>query len=159
MRSISRKLGRALWLLVPVGLLFLWPATAHATGADTISYTQTFHDVTDVVEFTDPCTGIISTVTITYDGVNHVVIRQSKGTLDSTFNITGDFVQVFEDGSTITGHFTDTATVGGDVQDVFGTTLNIIGTTDDGEMVTEHFILRQVIFDDHVLVYFEKGCD
>lgn len=52
--------------------------------------------MTDVIEFTDPCTGIISTATITYNGVNEVVIRQSKGSLDSTFNITGDFVQVFE---------------------------------------------------------------
>jgi hypothetical protein len=82
-----------------------------------------------------------------------------KETFDSTFNITGDLVEVFEDGSTITGHFSTTGTIGGDVQDVSGTTLNVIGYTEDGEMVTQHFILRQVIFEDHVLVYFEKGCD
>jgi hypothetical protein len=89
-------------------VLVLTLALASPAAARATSYTQTVHDVTDVlVGMTIPCTGAPATITITYNGVFHINSLPG-GEFWTTFTQTGTFTAVPLDSTqpTLTGRFT-----------------------------------------------------
>jgi hypothetical protein len=78
------------------------PAVARAT-----SFTQTFHNATEVIADVIPCTDEPATITVTYNGVFHIN-SLPDGEFWTTFTETGTFVAVPVDPTqpTLTGRFT-----------------------------------------------------
>jgi hypothetical protein len=100
---------------VVVGAVLLMMAgSAQASGAGAVTMTQTFHNATQTFVPPDPaavnpCTGVLGTLTITYNGVAHSTFLTSgvgAGTGWATFTATGTFTFVGVDGVTFTGRFT-----------------------------------------------------
>jgi hypothetical protein len=86
------------------------PAASPA-GAGAQSFTQTFKNVTEVSTDSNPCTGDLGTLTLTYNGVFHVTELTSgigAGTFWATGTLTGTFSFVPFDNSkpSYTGRFT-----------------------------------------------------
>jgi len=94
-------------LLVVISALLLTLALASPAVAQATSYTQTFHDVTEVMVDVIPCTGAPATITITYNGVAHINSLPG-GEFWATFTATGTFTAVPFDPTqpTLTGRFT-----------------------------------------------------
>jgi hypothetical protein len=93
---------------VSLAVLVLTLALASPAAARATSYTQTVHDVTEVlVGMTIPCTGEPATITITYNGVFHINSLPG-GEYWTTFTQTGTFTAVPLDSTqpTLTGRFT-----------------------------------------------------
>jgi hypothetical protein len=95
-----------------VAALVLGASTsANANGAGTITYTQTFKDVTERFPFGNPCTGAPGNVAITFNAVMHVTIQTSgagAGDVRMIGNEEGDGVLTPADSAlpTYSGHFT-----------------------------------------------------
>ena len=91
-------------LLVVISALLLTLALASPAVARATSYTQTFHDVTEVMVDVIPCTGALATITITYNGVAHINSLPG-GEFWATFTATGTFTAVPADPTqpTLTG--------------------------------------------------------
>lgn len=136
-------LRRALTFVVVVGVLLFPASSALAEGA--VTFTETFHNVTESFPDVNPCTGDPGTVTITYNGVLHFT-QLPNGTSHFTVTQTGDVVFVPDDPSlpTYTGHFTTWAGFNSNNKNEAGTvtfTLQLTGS--DGSILkfhlTEHF--------------------
>jgi len=93
--------------VVAIVVLVLTLALASPAAARAISSTQTFHDATQVMVTTIPCTGAPATVTLTYNGVFHINSLPG-GEFWTTFTETGTVVAVPADPTqpTLTGRFT-----------------------------------------------------
>ena len=136
-------LRRALTFVVVVGVLLFPTSSAFAQGA--ITFTETFHNVTESFPDVNSCTGDPGTVTITYNGVVHVT-QLPNGTSHFTVTRTGHFVFVPDDPSlpTGTGRFTIWAGFNSNKQNAAGTvTFTVHVTGSDGSKqtfhLTEHF--------------------
>ena len=136
-------LRRALAFLVVVGVLLFPVSSAFAEGA--ITFTETFHNVTETFSDVNACTGDPGTVTITYNGVVHVTLLPN-GTSHFTITQTGDVVFVPDDPSlpTYTGRFTIWSGFNSNNKNGAGTfTFTVHVTGSDGSTlkfhVTEHF--------------------
>ena len=97
-------------LLIAAAVLVAAPAGSSA-GAGAESFTQTFKNVTEVSTDSNPCTGDLGTLTLTYNGVFHVTELTSgigAGTFWATGTLTGTFSFVPFDSSkpSYTGRFT-----------------------------------------------------
>lgn len=140
-------------------LLVLAAGPAHADGADVT--TTPLVGVTATVPFVNPCTGDSGTVTVTFNGVFHQVIRPT-GTFMAVNNIAGEFTFVPDDPTlqTSTGQFASVAPVAGGANDVFGSVFNVEGRTSDGTKVSLHVVFHHT---DNALgvtvVDFTTGCD
>jgi hypothetical protein len=136
-------LRRALTTVVVVGVLLFPASSALAEGA--VTFTETWHNVTESFPDVNPCTGDPSTVTITYNGVGHVTLLPN-GTSHFTITQTGDVVFVPDDPSlpTYTGHFTIWGGFNSNNKNAAGTfTFTVHLTGSDGSTlkfhITEHF--------------------
>jgi hypothetical protein len=136
-------LRRAFTFVVVVGVLLFPASSALAEGA--VTFTETWHNVTESFPDVNPCTGDPSTVTITYNGVGHVTLLPN-GTSHFTITQTGDVVFVPDDPSllTYTGHFTNWAGFNSNNKNEAGTvTFTVHLTGSDGSTLkfhlTEHF--------------------
>ena len=137
------KLRRALTIVVVVGVLLFPASSAFAEGA--VTFTETFHNVTESFPEVSSCTGDPGTVTITYNGVVHVTLLPN-GTSHFTATQTGDVVFVPDDPSlpTYTGHFAIWGGFNSNNKNTAGTvTFTVHLTGSDGSKqtfhVTEHF--------------------
>ena len=92
-------------LLVVISALLLTLALASPAVAQATSYTQTFHDVTEVMVDVIPCTGAPATITITYNGVAHINSLPG-GEFWATFTETGKVSLTDANGVSYSGHFT-----------------------------------------------------
>ncbi len=131
--------------LVVVGLLLV---TTTSVFAQTVTFTQHFHNATASMPVPNPCSGVPGTVTLTYNGVFHVTMDTSTGTGHFTATQTGDFVFVPDDSTqpTYTGHFTiwDGANV--NFTNFTATdTFNLRGIGSDGSVLAFHM-------DDHITI-------
>lgn len=136
-------LRRALAFLMVAGVLLFPVSSAFAEGA--VTFTETFHNVTESFSDVNPCTGDPGTVTITYNGVVHVTLLPN-GTSHFTITQTGDVVFVPDDPSlpTYTGRFTGWAGFNSNNKNGAGTfTFTVHLTGSDGSTlkfhITEHF--------------------
>ena len=143
--SISQvtTLRRALTIVVVVGVLLFPASSAFAEGA--VTFTETFHNVTESFPEVSSCTGDPGTVTITYNGVLHFT-QLPNGTSHFTVTQTGDVVFVPDDPSlpTYTGHFTIWGGFNSNNKNAAGTfTFTVHLTGSDGSKqtfhLTEHF--------------------
>jgi len=90
-------------------LTLIASAPAAADGADTMTFTQTFHDATQSFGVVNPCTGVPGTVDLTFNGVAHVTFLTSgvgAGTGWATFTATGSVTLTQTNGVVFTGNFT-----------------------------------------------------
>jgi hypothetical protein len=80
------------------------PAFADGNGATTTTYN--FHNTTQTFPSANPCSGVLGSLTVTFNGVVHQTINKAGDEWD-TGTMTGDFVFVPSDTSqpTYTGHF------------------------------------------------------
>ncbi len=126
---------------------------ASADGAGAVSMTQTFHNATQTIPSTNPCSGAPGMFAITYDGAFHTTFLTSgigAGTGWVTFTITGDFVFTPFDPSqpTFTGDFTlwDGASFN---LDNFAATgiLAVKGTGSDGSTLQFHDVMHITVLD------------
>jgi hypothetical protein len=98
-------------LVVSLAVLVLTLALASPAAARATSYTQTVHNVTEVLppgpQSVIPCTGAPATITVTYNGVFHINSLPG-GEFWMTFTQTGTFTAVPLDSTqpTLTGRFT-----------------------------------------------------
>ena len=131
--------------LVVVGLLLV---TTTSVFAQTVTFTQHFHNATQSFPTTNPCSGAAGTVTLTYNGVMHVTMDSSTGTGHFTATSTGDFMFVPVDLTqpTYTGHFTMWDGANGNFTNFEASdTFNLHGTGSDGSVLAFHM-------DDHITV-------
>ena len=133
---------------VVVGAVLLMMAgSAQASGAGAVSMTQTFHNATQTFVPPDPnainpCTGVLGTLTITYNGVAHSTFLTSgvgAGTGWATFTATGTFTFVGVDGVTFTGRFTTWDGQNFNLKNFAATSTFVVhGTGSDGSSLTFH---------------------
>ena len=143
--------------LAVVGLLLV---TTTSVFADTITFTQHFHDVTQTAPSANPCTGAPGTLTLTFNGVFHVTMDTTTGTGHETETMAGTFVFVPDDSTqpTLTGHF---AAWDGDNQNIQNfeatATLNFHGTGSDGSSLHGHFLFHISVSATGVTIQFAKA--
>jgi len=150
MRITGRNLLR-LMLVAFASALSLAPTTALADGATT--QTVVTANQTLSIVFTDPCTGVISPVTIVETEVFHITSRPVNG-IQVVINDEGTFQS-----ATSSGHFVAVNSFAGGSNIEFTTVLVVQAKASDGSPVT-------IRFDTHVTqnaagitaVSFEKGC-
>ena len=129
--------------LISLAVMALLLVTATSVYAKTITFTQTFHDVTQSFSAANPCTGAPGTVTTTFNGVFHVTMDPTTGTGHMTETMTGDFVFVPDDPTqpTVTGHFTGWDGENQNIQNFTATaTFNLHGTGSDGSRLQGHIL-------------------
>lgn len=127
-----------------IGALVILALPASAAGAGTVTMTQTFHNATQTLAVTNPCTGALGSVDLTYNGVVHLTFLTSgigAGTGWGTFTTTGDFAFTPTDPSqpSFTGHFTNWDGFSFNLQNFVSTGIFVIhGTGSDGSILTFH---------------------
>ena len=145
--------------LAVVGLLLV---TTTSVFAKAVSFTQTFHDVTQTSPSTNPCTGVPGTLTLTFNAVFHVTINTATGTGHFTETTTGSFVFVPDDPTqpTVTGHFASWNGENQNIQNFAATaTFNLHGTGSDGSRLQGHFLAHiSVSATDMTIVFFKTTC-
>ncbi len=126
------------------GAFLIVAGLAAASGAGTVTFTQTFHNATETRATSNPCSGAPGTLTMTFNGVFHITVITSgvgAGTGWGTFTATGSFVFVPADLALPT--FTGKSTVwdGGNFNiNNFASTSILVahGTGSDGSTLTFH---------------------
>jgi hypothetical protein len=147
-------MGKMLVRFVVVALaaaLSLAPRTGLANGA----YTQTDLTIrqTEVVAFTDPCTGSTSPVTIDSTSLFHITV-EPVNTLQVIINTEGTF-----ETPTASGHFVAVNTFAGGPNDVMTAVLVAEGTASDGSHVSIRFDVHMTQNGGGItVVSFQKGC-
>ncbi len=139
--------------LAALGAVFLMALPAQSSGAGAMSFTQTFHNVTQTITTgpmaVNPCTGVPGVLTLTFNGVAHVTFLTSgigAGTGWVTFTNTGDFTFVGQDGVTFTGHFTAWDGASFNLNNFAATgILEIHGTGSDGSSLTAHAVMHMTV--------------
>ena len=132
------------------------PAFAAGQGATT--FTQTFHNATDSFATPNPCTGVLGTVTITYNGVLHFTVNKA-GDFWATGTQTGSFVLVPDDPTqpTYTGHFTAWFGDSDNRQnEVEHSTFTVHGTGSDGSTLQFHDTMHLSMSASGAVVSFDK---
>lgn len=138
------------------------PASA-AAGAGAVSFTQNFHNATEVDSDVNPCTGASGTVTLTYNGVFHVTVLtsgQGAGTAWATGTLTGDFSFVPDDASqpSFTGHFTTWFGDNNNLRNGTETaTFSLHGTGSDGSSLRFHDVAHMSVSATGVTISFDKA--
>ncbi len=154
------KLGIAA-LIVALAALVAVPAASPA-GAGAVSFTQTFKNVTEVSTDSNPCTGDLGTLTLTYNGVFHVTELTSgigAGTFWATGTLTGTFSFVPFDSSkpSYTGRFTtwfgDNDNLRNDAETEI---LRVRGTGSDGSVLNFHVVAHLNVSASGITFSFEK---
>lgn len=169
--SLKRIVRRAtlglatLGLVALVALLFAGTPNAFAAGGSATTFTQTFHNATQVInpgppDFgANPCTGDPATITLTYNGVFHVTVLPS-GASWATGTMTGTAVLAPTDSSlpTYTGHFTSWFGDENNQQNgVEHSTLTIHATGSDGSTLTFHDTSHMSVSASGVTLSFDKA--
>lgn len=147
--------GMLIFLAV-VGLLLV---TTTSVSAKAVSFTQTFHKVTETFPSNNPCTGATGTLTITYNAVFHVTIDTTTGTGHMTETMAGSFVFVPDDATlpTLTGHFASWFGANQNIQNFAATaTFNLHGTGSDGSQFKGHFLFHISVSATGVTILFDK---
>jgi len=136
---------------------------ATSAGAGAESFTQTFKNVTEVSTDSNPCTGDLGTLTLTYNGVFHVTELTSgigAGTFWATGTLTGKFSFVPFDSSkpSYTGRFTtwfgDNDNLRSDAETE---TLHIRGIGSDGSILSFHAVAHMTVTAQGVTFSFDKA--
>lgn len=132
------------------------PALAHGGPPDT--FTDTQHQVTEMLPFAGPCGGGAGTVTITYNGVFHVT-QFEDGHSHVTGTQTGTFLfdPVDPASSNVTGSFTTWFGVNrnpGSYNDT--STFSVRGRAEDGVQVRFNVTTHITVVGSDVIVSFEK---
>lgn len=146
----------ALVFLAVVALLLV---TATSVNAKTVTFTQTFHHITQTFPASNPCTGVTGTVTLTFNSVVHVTMDTTTGTGHMTETMTGDFVFVPDDPTqpTFTGHFTSWDGENQNIQNFTATaTFNLHGTGSDGSRLQGHFLAHISVSATGITIRFDK---
>ena len=115
---------------------------APAAQADGADVTRTIeHDATQVLDFTNPCTGEEATATIEFHSV-FVLTARPNNTFSLTSVVNGTFELVPDDpsSSVSTGRFVSTDVIGGGVNDVETSVLTAHGRTADGAQFSLVFV-------------------
>jgi hypothetical protein len=144
--------------VVVVALLLVSSVTVSAAGAGAVSQTQTFHNATDSFPTANPCTGVPSTATLTYNGVMHYTVNKA-GDVWATGTQTGSFVLVPDDPTqpTYTGHFTSWFGVSDNQQNgVDHSTFTIHGTGSDGSTLSFHEVAHLSVSASGLTVSFDR---
>ncbi len=136
---------RAISSFAALGAVLLMAVPAQASGAGAVSITQTFHNATQVMlNSPNPCTGVLGTVTLTYNGVFHMTVLTSgvgAGTGWGTFTAAGDFTVAQVNGVNFTGHFMNWDGFNMNLQNFTATsTFSLHGTGSDGSTITFHSV-------------------
>lgn len=140
--------------LAAIGAVIVLAMPAQASGAGAVSFTQTFHNVTQKFFPPDPmasnpCTGVPGVLTVTFNGVAHVTTLTSgvgAGTGWGTFTNTGTFTFVGQDGVTFTGHFTVWDGENFNLRNQAATSIfEIHGTGSDGSSLTLHAVMHMTV--------------
>jgi hypothetical protein len=134
-----------------LGAVLLMAIPAQASGAGAVSVTQTFHNATVSMSSPNPCTGAAGTITLTYNGVNHVTFLTSgvgAGTGWGTFTATGDFAFTPTDPSqpSFTGKFTAWDGFSFNLNNFAATSILVVhGTGSDGSSLTFHDVMHTTV--------------
>lgn len=145
-----------------VAVLLFTIATASAAGAGAESFTQTFHNATDSFATPNPCTGVPSTVTETYDGAFHATLLtsgQGAGTFWATGTMTGDFLLTPDDATqpSYSGHFTEWFGDNDNLHNGTQTaTLAVHGTGSDGSTLLFHEVAHLSVSASGITIAFDK---
>ncbi|SRR5258706_456659 len=162
MHHWKRAILSAAAAVAVVAVLLVSITTISAAGAGAVSYTQTFHNATDVQPLGNPCTNAPGTVTLTYNGVFHatgLTSGQGAGTFWVTGTMTGDFVITPDDATqpSYSGHF---ATWFGDNNNLNNGTetsiLSVHGTGSDGSTLRFHDVAHLSVSASGLTVSFDK---
>jgi hypothetical protein len=148
-----------------IGAMVLMAVPVQASGAGAISVTQTFHNATQTFVPPDPnavqpCTGVLGTLTITYNGVAHSTFLTSgvgAGTGWATFTATGTFTFAGADGVNFTGRFTAWDGQNFNLQNFAATSiLRVKGTGSDGSSLTFHDVFHLSVSASGITLFFDK---
>lgn len=148
-----------------LGVVLLMAVPAQASGAGAVSITQTFHNATQTFvppdpQAVNPCTGVLGTLTITYNGVAHFTFLTSgvgAGTGWGTFTATGTFTFAGVDGVSFTGHFTAWDGQNFNLKNSTTTgTFVIHGTGSDGSSLTFHDVFHMTVSASGITLAFDK---
>lgn len=148
-----------------LGVVLLMAVPAQASGAGAVSITQTFHNATQTFvppdpQAVNPCTGVLGTLTITYNGVAHFTFLTSgvgAGTGWGTFTATGTFTFVGVDGVSFTGHFTAWDGQNFNLKNFTTTATFVIhGTGSDGSSLTFHDVFHMTVSASGMTLAFDK---
>ena len=135
---------RAISSFAALGAVVLMAIPAQASGAGATTFTQTFHNASQVLVSPNPCTGVLGTVTLTYNGVFHVTFLTSgvgAGTGWGTFTGTGAFTVAQVNGVTFTGHFMNWDGFNFNLENFTSTSTFILhGTGSDGSTISFHAV-------------------
>ena len=155
---MSRKL---VLVLIAAAALIAVPAASPA-GAGAESFTQTFKNVTQVSTDSNPCTGDLGTLTLTYNGVFHVTELTSgigAGTFWATGTLTGKFSFVPFDSSkpSYMGRFTTWFGDNDNLQnDAETSILRVRGIGSDGSLLDFHVVAHMSVSASGITLSFEK---
>jgi hypothetical protein len=148
-----------------LGALLLMALPAQASGAGAVSVTQTFHNATQTFvppasEAVNPCTGVLGTLTLTFNGVAHATFLTSgvgAGTGWITFTATGSFTFAGADGVNFAGQFTAWDGANFNLQNFAATSiLHINGTGSDGSSLTFHDVFHMSVSASDITLSFDK---
>ena len=145
-------------------LTLLASAPAAADGADTMTFTQTFHNATMSFDAANPCTGVPGTVDLTFNGVAHVTFLTSgvgAGTGWATFTATGSVTLTQTNGVVFTGNFTAWDGQNLNLNNFAATSILVIHATgSDGTSLTFHDVAHITVnitsSGPVVVVFFDK---
>jgi PAB1-binding protein PBP1 len=151
--------------VVAGAILLMMAGSAQASGAGAVSMTQTFHNATQTFVppnpmAVNPCTGVLGTLTITYNGVAHVTFLTSgvgAGTGWATFTATGTFTFAGVDGVTFKGRFTAWDGQNFNLQNFAATSILVVhGTGSDGSSLTFHDVAHFSVSASGITLSFDK---
>ncbi len=127
--------------------------------------TQTFHNATQTFVPPDPnavqpCTGVLGTLTLTYNGVAHATFLTSgvgAGTGWFTFTATGRFTFAGADGVNFAGQFTAWDGQSFNLQNFAATgILHVNGTGSDGSSLKFHDVMHISVSASGIALSFDK---
>ena len=150
---------RRLISVLAVAAAFLLTATgAVAAGAGAVSYTQTDHNATAVLDQPNPCTGAAGTFTLTYNDVFHITTLDN-GTFWGTYTQTGTFAFAPDDASqpSYTGRFAFWDGENGNLRNATETlTFTLRGVGSDGSTLAFHETAHMSVSATGVTISFDK---
>jgi hypothetical protein len=148
-----------------LGAVLLLAVPAQAGGAGAMSVTQPFHNATQVFvppapQAVQPCTGVLGTLTITYNGVAHATFLTSgvgAGTGWVTFTATGAFTFAGADGVNFAGQFTAWNGANFNLENFAATgILHVNGTGSDGSSLKFHDVFHMSVSASGITLSFDK---
>ncbi len=149
--------------LCAIAFLILATSTgiARGDGAGAFNFTQTFHNATQTMTITFPCTSSNGTLTITYNGVAHGTVLTSgigAGTGWFTFTATGTAVFVPFDPTqpSFTGRFTVWDGQSINLKNFAGTDILVVHATgSDGSSITFNDVFHGTVSASGIVIFFD----